>query len=185
MLWWNRRLRRKAELIVELAARHAVMSFEGIAERYPLVDAMVNDIPSWYRITTIAFVGSAYFVAAKHDSKKAEMLRLELRKQLHKVGGFAAMEKNVATQLKRPYSHERLSAERDFAVRFFDDLCKFVSSGPGATTSSDLASGWWVLWNIKGSDLDDKELEAAFFLGAAITQSWVQQDVVVLTDLTV
>ena len=145
----NAKRRRRARQVLIVGEIAAVGSLVPLLDRLPVMTDLLKgrEAATWDFFGTVAAVGSGMYLAYSRCIPKEEV---------------PATEKAVARVLNEWDSQ---------GYQAYSDFWRFVNRSIKGGLKPELAAGAWVLWNIKGSEPSERELEAGAVIGSMLFSS--------------
>ena len=139
----NAKRRSRARQVLAAGEIAAVSSLVPLMERFPAMTDLLREreTATWDFFGTVAAVGSGMCLAYR-DIPEDEV---------------PATEKAVAIVLNE-WDNQGYQAYLDF--------CGFLARGIEGGSKPEVVAGSWVMWNIKGSEPSEKELEVGTVIGS-------------------
>lgn len=144
----NAKRRRRAQKVLAVAEIAAASSHEILLDSFPEITELVTgeeEFATWNFFCTVGAAGSAMYLFGRPDIPQDEL-----------SGATRAV-----LRVLDKWDHQGREAYTGL-LRFVDRTIK------GGSVSTQTAVGVWIMWNVRGAEPNERQLEAGAALGALL-----------------
>ncbi len=142
-------MKKRADTLVQIARLNAIESFVPISDKFPKINELFKSkkVDEWDFFVTIAGVATA--IANLDDNLPVSTIR------------------DLIVRIQNSLDEWDPNGNRALT-----DIGDFITRNTGQGVDHHIAVGSWVLWNIKGEEPNDSELDLAPTIGGFLSGSF-------------